>query len=634
MTATTSENSWIKELGADCVAHEVTQWEVLETHISWVVLTGTLAYKIKKPVQFEFVDYHTLEQRRHYCQLELEFNRRFCPELYLGSVPIVRIDQRILLDPAAHQMAYRPEHVIEWAVKMQQFSQSEIVGRHLLAGDQSFTQTRRLAAEFGADLAQRHAALPTLPTDRCPWYTDGVEHDSAENFHYFATIPLTKAAPAARAPLAPDGGEGLGVRGSEADTPLALAARAPLAPVGGERLGVRGSEAVALLGSNSNSIQVSKTWLDRIANLRAWSLAHLAQIRSSLEARARTGHVRQCHGDLHLQNIVMWQGRWAAFDGIEFNDRFQWIDVFSELAFTAMDLQAHGRADLRAVFLSEYLESTGEYHNLDILRFFLVYRAMVRAKIGHLKGVSCGSLHADQLSLEATSVEPCDSTPEFTNLPEWQRYLLVAQRLALGSHPQLIIMHGLSGSGKSTVARQLVAENRGLRVRSDRVRHLLPETSGASSRYAHATRDQVYDELLKIAADILQAGFTAIIDATFLQRRHRQQMAALASQLEVSFFIASCVAPVEELERRILNRTNDPSEATLLVLQQQLREQEPLGEDELACLFAGLGRAASSDMASAAVLPRSEIVDELRELAGDLQNAKRMGRLGFDRHDP
>ena len=607
MTATTSENSWIKELGADCVAHEVTQWEVLETHISWVVLTGTLAYKIKKPVQFEFVDYHTLEQRRHYCELELEFNRRFCPELYLASVPIVRIDQRIWLDPAAHQMAYRPEQVIEWAVKMQQFSQSEIVGRHLLAGDQSVTQTRQLAAEFGADLAQRHAALPTLPTDRCPWYTDGVEHDSAENFHYFATVPLTKAAPAARAPLAPDGGEGLGVRESEA---------------------------VAPLGSNSNSNQVSKTWLDRIANLRAWSLAHLAQIRSSLEARARTGHVRQCHGDLHLQNIVMWQGRWAAFDGIEFNDRFQWIDVFSELAFTAMDLQAHGRADLRAVFLSEYLESTGEYHNLDVLRFFLVYRAMVRAKIGHLKGVSCGSLHADQLSLEATSVEPCDSTPEFMNLPEWQRYLLVAQRLALGSHPQLIIMHGLSGSGKSTVARQLVAENRGLRVRSDRVRHLLPETSGASSRYAHATRDQVYDELLKIAADILQAGFTAIIDATFLQRRHRQQMAALASQLEVPFFIASCVAPVEELERRILNRTNDPSEATLLVLQQQLREQEPLGEDELACLFAGLGRAASSDSASAAVLSGLEIADELRELAGDLQNAKRMGRLEFDRHDP
>jgi predicted kinase len=284
----------------------------------------------------------------------------------------------------------------------------------------------------------------------------------------------------------------------------------------------------------------------------------------------------------------MWQGKWAAFDGIEFNDRFQWIDVFSESAFTAMDLQAHGRADLRAVFLSEYLEAAGEYHNLDVLRFFLVYRAMVRAKIGHLKGVSCGSLNDEQLALEVSSREPCDSSPEFMNLPEWQRYVLVAQRLAFGSHPRLIIMHGLSGSGKSTVARKLVAEHRGLRVRSDRVRQLLPETSGMPSRYAHSARDRVYDELAKIAADILQAGFTAILDATFLQRRHRQQMAALARQLHVPFFIASCVAPVAELERRILNRTSDPSEATLLVLQQQLREQESLGEDELICLLSGI----------------------------------------------
>lgn len=585
MTAAASDTPWVKELGSECVAHEVTQWQLLETHISWVILTGTLAYKIKKPVQFEFVDYHTLEQRHHFCELELEFNRRFCPDLYLACVPIVKIDQRILIDPAAHSETFRPEQVIEWAVKMQQFSQSEIVGQHLLAGDQTIAATRRLAAEFGADLAQRHATLPTLPTDRCQWYVAGVEHDSAENFHYFATIPLSNEAPGVQAPLA--------------------------------------SNSNSNSKSNSNSI----TWLDRITHLQVWSQAHLSQVQSKIETRALTNHVRQCHGDLHLQNIVMWQGKWAAFDGIEFNDRFQWIDVFSELAFTAMDFQAHGRADLRAVFLSEYLEATGEYHNLDVLRFFLVYRAMVRAKIGHLKGVSCGSLHADQLSLEAASVEICDSTPEFMNLPEWQRYLLVAQRLALGSQPQLIIMHGLSGSGKSTVARQLVAEHRGLRVRSDRVRQLLPETSGEPLRYAHSARDHVYDELAKIAADILQAGFTAIIDATFLQRRHRQQMAALARQHHVPFFIASCVAPVEELERRILNRINDPSEATLSVLQQQLREQEPLGEDELAYLFSGIDRGASSDMSSAAVLQRLEIVDELRQLADDLQNAKRMGPL-------
>jgi predicted kinase len=322
------------------------------------------------------------------------------------------------------------------------------------------------------------------------------------------------------------------------------------------------------------------TWRDRFAGLQAWSETQWSRIRSALEQRARSGHVRQCHGDLHLQNIVRWNGRWAAFDGIEFNDRFQWIDVFSELAFTAMDLQAYGRADLGAVLLSEYLEATGEYHDLAVLRFFLVYRAMVRAKIGHLKAVSVRTLPAKQLSLDSPAPETCDTWPEFLALPEWQRYALVAERLALGSQPKLIIMHGLSGSGKSTVAQQLVSQQRGLRVRSDRMRQLLPPAKDPAQRYAVSSRDRVYEALAEVAGDVLQAGFTAIVDATFLQRRHRQSFADLAEGCHVPFFIATCEAPAPELERRILARTNDPSEATLAVLHQQQREQEPLTTEE------------------------------------------------------
>lgn len=531
MTANTAPiDDWVSQLNPDCVAHETSQWQVMQTHISWVILTGPFAYKIKKPVRFEFVDYQSLQQRRHFCELELEFNRRFCPELYLDCVPIIYFDENILIDPIAHGVAFTHDQVMEYAVKMRQFSQKEIVGRHLSARDQPVMETRRLAAQFGADLCYCHAKLPTLAADRCDWYVSGVEHDSEENFHYF-----------------------------QSNTQSTSSHRASLAP--------------------------STTWLDRITELHVWSQTHLAKIRSSLAARARSGHVRQCHGDLHLQNIVLWQGKWAAFDGIEFNDRFQWIDVFSESAFTAMDLQAYGRADLRAVFLSEYLDATGEYHDLDVLRFFLVYRAMVRAKIGHLKGVSCGSLSEAELSLVETSVEPCDTSAEFQALPEWQRYLLVAERLAFGSRPKLIIMHGLSGSGKSTVAQSLVADFRGLRVRSDRVRQLVSNGADSKSRYTTSSRDQVYDELALIADDILRAGFTAIIDATFLQQRHRNQMASLAERHQVPFFIARCSASLAELERRIRQRTSDLSEATLSVLHQQVQEQEPLSSEELAYLL-------------------------------------------------
>lgn len=531
MTADTAPiEDWVSQLNPDCVAHETSQWQVLQTHISWVILTGSFAYKIKKPVRFEFVDYQSLQQRRNFCELELEFNRRFCPELYLDCVPIICVGKRMLIEPIAHGVAFTQDQVTEYAVKMRQFSQDEIVGRHLSARDQPVKETRRLAAQFGADLCNRHTKLPTLAAERCDWYVSGVEHDCEENFHYF-----------------------------QSNTQATAIRPAP--------------------------VTRHKTWFDRITQLHTWSQTQLAKIRSALAARARSGHVRQCHGDLHLQNIVLWQGKWAAFDGIEFNDRFQWIDVFSESAFTAMDLQAYGRADLRAVFLSEYLDATGEYHDLDVLRFFMVYRAMVRAKIGHLKGVSCGSLNEAELSLAETSVDPCDTSAEFQALPEWQRYLLVAERLAFGSHPKLIIMHGLSGSGKSTIAQSLVADHRGLRVRSDRVRQLVANATDSKSRYTTSSRDQVYDELALIADNILRAGFTAIIDATFLQRRHRTQMAELAERHEVPFFIARCSASLAELEQRIRQRTNDLSEATLSVLHQQVQEQEPLSDEELTHLL-------------------------------------------------
>lgn len=535
-------HEWLATLGATALPHPCEQWQVIETHISWVILTGKWAYKIKQPVQFEFVDYHDLAQRHRFCDLELELNRRFCPELYLSVVPIVALADGIKIDPAGHGLPFSSTQIIEYAVKMQQFPQAEIVANHLIAADQPVAETRRLAAQFGQDLAERHAHLPPLTAGRQAWYVAGVEHDSAENFHYFSTQVKNPADSQ-----------------SSQYSPTSL-----------------DDDAAVSHG------QTALPWRVRFARLETWTAQHLAAIRSALENRAASSHVRQCHGDLHLQNIVMWQGRWVAFDGIEFNEQFQWIDVLSEVAFTAMDLQAHGRADLGAVLLSNYLEAAGEYHDLAVLRFFLVYRAMVRAKIGHIKGHHSGSLTADQLSLEGMVAPTCDSLPDFLQLPEWQRYALVAERLALDPQPKLIIMHGLSGSGKSTVAQRLVAELRGLRIRSDRLRQLLPADNDRVDRYAATSRDRVYEELGTVAADILRAGFTAIVDATFLQRRHRQTFAALAQTLQVPFFIAACSAAPEELARRIQARTNDPSEATLDVLHQQQQEQEPLSAEELA----------------------------------------------------
>jgi hypothetical protein len=256
------------------------------------------------------------------------------------------------------------------------------------------------------------------------------------------------------------------------------------------------------------------------------------------------------------------------FDCIEFNPELRWIDRISEAAFVAMDLQAHGYSNYCWRFISGYLEATADYAAVDLLRYYVVYRALVRAKVEALKLVASPPSHDDLVAV--------------------RNYLDLADQWAGSRNAGLVLMHGLSGSGKSTVAATLVEALGAIRLRSDVVRKQLfeleidadSESDPGKGIYSTDATANTYQRLRELAAKIISAGFCVIVDATFLQRQQRQVLLELADSGQCACVVVDCNAPTDELRRRIRQRQNDPSEANLQVLEQQFRDQQPIGSAE------------------------------------------------------
>jgi aminoglycoside phosphotransferase family enzyme/predicted kinase len=314
---------------------------------------------------------------------------------------------------------------------------------------------------------------------------------------------------------------------------------------------------------------------EALRQLCTWTGQQSEALVPQFAERRRQGFVRECHGDLHLANMVLIDGKVRLFDAIEFSPELRWIDVMSDVAFVVMDLAVRGRDDLGARFLNAYLEHTGDYAGLRVLRYYVVYRALVRAKIA--------AMRAAQASLDAAQREGL--------VDKCRRHLALAQRIALGARPVLIIHHGLSGSGKTWASQAMLESVGGIRIRSDverkRLHGLAPAArTGAgvgSGIYNQAASQSTYARLAALAEDALAGGFPVFVDATFLKRAQRDAFHALAQRLRVPLRIACFRASLDTLKARIASRAAagaDASEAGVQVLEAQLREQEPLAAVE------------------------------------------------------
>jgi predicted kinase len=259
------------------------------------------------------------------------------------------------------------------------------------------------------------------------------------------------------------------------------------------------------------------------------------------------------------------------FDCIEFNPNLRWIDVMSETAFVVMDLMERGYSNFAWRFLNAYLSLTGDHNGIGVLRFYLVYRAMVRAKVAAIRA---GQSHADEA------------------WQEYANYVTLAETLSQRVPPVLIITHGLSGSGKTTLTQLLLEELGAIRLRSDVERKRLfglvaQGKSGSGIDTGLYTRDaggRTYARLLELARIILAAGFTVIVDAAFLRRIERDIFHAIATELQIPFAILDAQAPEVTLRARISQREiagQDASEATIQVLERQLATQELLAAEEI-----------------------------------------------------
>lgn len=314
----------------------------------------------------------------------------------------------------------------------------------------------------------------------------------------------------------------------------------------------------------------------RIERLRDWSRERLEALRPVLDERRAQGHVRECHGDMHLGNIALVDGRILIFDGIEFNPGLRWIDTMSDLAFLVMDLEHAGNTPLAWRFLDRYLERSGDYGGLRVRLFYQVYRALVRAKVTAIR-------------MAQPDLEP-RLRPKA--LDEYRSYVNLAERFTRAREPALILTCGVSGSGKSSVALALVQGLGAVRVRSDveRKRLLAPDagTAPASSERSIYTPEATritYAHLLQLADGITGCREKVVVDATFLRRSQREPFRMLAERRGLGFLILDLDAPVQVLRRRVAERLasgGDASEATPEVLEAQLAAREPLDEHERA----------------------------------------------------
>lgn len=313
-----------------------------------------------------------------------------------------------------------------------------------------------------------------------------------------------------------------------------------------------------------------------LRQLAQWCASQGTALAPVFLQRLQSGRVRECHGDLHLANLVLIDGQPQLFDAIEFNPALRWIDCVADIAFLAMDLEARGRADLAWRFLNAWLEHTGDYAGLQVLPYYRVYRALVRARVAGMRLAQVeGGMGRDAHA---------------ASLRELQRYLALALRFTAPPAVELWLAHGFSGAGKSTQSQALMAERGVVRVRADverkRLFGLAPQASSAAvpgGIYTAEASQRTHEALAQAARCALDAGFTVLVDATFLNPAMRQRFMALAALAQVPCRILSFEAPLAVLRERVRSRQRaggDASEASVQVLESQWAAARPLSPAE------------------------------------------------------
>jgi aminoglycoside phosphotransferase family enzyme/predicted kinase len=453
--------------------------EVHQTHISVVFLAGDFAYKIKKPVSLGFLDFSTLERRKHFCAEEVRLNRRLAPHVYLGMVPITSASDRLCVGGAGP--------VVEWAVQMKRLPATATLESRLIRGE--------LQPETLRTLAQRLAAF----------YRQADHNEEITSFGRFDIVAAN-------------------LRENFQQT----------APHIGMTVEAGVHERVRTLTEQ-----------------------HLHAQRPLMEARAAQGVPRDTHGDLHLDHVYLFPdvpppGDLLMIDCIEFAERLRYADPVADMAFLAMDLAFHGRRDLAQIFTDAYFEAAQDDGGRMLLPLYTAYRAVVRAKVEAMELSEREIDTRERMAAQARA---------------GAHWLLALGELEAPQHrPALVMLGGLPGTGKSTLAQALGRAANFQLLRSDVIRKELAGP-GASSKelgkgiYDASWNERTYAEMLHRADECWRHGGRVLIDAGFRAESQREQFLHAALRWCVPAVFLHCQAHAAVVRARLQARHGDASDA-------------------------------------------------------------------------
>lgn len=425
--------------------------EMIQTHISVILLGKHRVLKLKKPVDFGFLDYTTLENRRKACDREVELNSRLCPEIYLGTQPIIEENEEFRFSDEGN--------IIDYGVLMKRLPEARMLDRMVAENN----VTEEMLVQIAEKLNEFHKtarrgkdvdAFGNLETIRFNW---------EENFRQ------------------------------------------------------------------------TKPYIDRTIShsdfelIREWVKNWLCENEDLLNKRVEQGHICDGHGDLRCESVCISNGIYI-FDCIEFNDRFRCADVANEAAFLAMDLAAYGRPDLGHFFYERYSEIAGDEDLIKLFSFYRCYRAFVRGKV---------------LSFQLDEPELSDGQHKSAKKRAEVYFKIAASSAKQLENPTIIMVAGLSGTGKTSVARAIAGEL-GLRVvSSDAVRKSLFPENGKSTEYGKGiysedSRRLVYQKMIENAVEIFQNDGSVILDATFQRAADRELVKQTADSLGAQCRLIEC----------------------------------------------------------------------------------------------
>jgi hypothetical protein len=484
---------------SDIYPHAIDRIAQQDTIISKVFLTGQYAYKIKKPVNLEYLDFTTLESRKHYCEQEVHLNRRLAPDVYLGVVPITFEDGQYHLAGSGTPT--------EYAVKMRQLperlSMRNLIRRGKLDCDSTDALARKLAEFYQQDSADNQIDIFGS------WQT--IWANCEENF--------------------------------------------------------RQAEPYVAEIIDERKFQI----------IRAATRAFLIRRRALFDRRMEKRKIRDCHGDLRTGHIYFSDGI-QIIDCIEFNDRFRYADITSDLAFLAMDIDFEGHPETARQLIDAYVDYTKDRELFVLLDFYKCYRALVRAK------VNCFRLQDKNYTNHEAS----------GRIRKARRYLDLAYRYAVQfTRPTIWIICGLPAAGKSSIARELAGAINISVFRSDEVRKVLFGFEPFDYRnelfeegiYSKKASSHTYAKLLLLAQEEVKKGRSVILDATYSREHDRDGVLCLAKDMDANIIFVECVASYQTLKKRLVERetTVTTSDARLQHLKQFRARFEPLTKirDEL-----------------------------------------------------